>query len=287
MWFYSFNRGTGIIIGMRVASYNVLSGGFDSYDKDIKKPKRLERLKEAIKIIDADFIGLIDTARWDSLYSNSEIAKLFGYKSAYCINLEDERLKKIGHNNGITVLTNLEVNKYETINLVTRDAIRASVLIDGILVDIFSVYLDDLSEDTRIIQVNKLMEYIDSKTPSIIMGDLNSIKRLDLNLLNPLIDKFFQNNPGLLEGYEGVINDMKRGNVIEILEAHGLKDCSIRFSPTQPTKIFPAVVEEPVLRVDYAFVSSKFKTYNFRVLRDSVFDQTSDHYPIVFDCSLS
>lgn len=271
---------------MRLASYNVLSGGFDTYDNDAKEPKRLERLKEAIKIIDADFIGLIDTSRWDSLYTNTEIAKLFGYKSAYCINLEDERLKKIGHNNGITMLTNLEVIKYETINLVTRDAVRVSVLIDDILVDIFSVYLDDLSEDTRVIQTNKLLGYIDFKTPTIIMGDLNTLKRADLQILNPLIDKFFKNNPGLLEGYEGFLNDMKRGNVIEILEQHGLKDCSISFSATQPSKIFPAVVEEPVLRVDYAFVSSKLKTYNFRVLRDPLFDQTSDHYPIVFDCSL-
>ncbi|MFH2019517.1 MAG: hypothetical protein ABII80_02810 [bacterium] len=215
---------------MRVASHNVLSGGFDSYDEDAKKPKRLELLKEAIKIIDADFIGLIDTFKWDSLYTNSEIAELFGYKSAYCINLEDERLKKIGHNNGITVLTNLEVNIYETINLVTRNAVRASVFIDDILVDIFSVYLDDLSEDTRVIQTNKLLEYMDSKTPTIVMGDLNTLKRADLQLLNPLIDKFFQNNPGLLEGYESVIKDMKRGNVIEILEQHGLKDCSTSFS---------------------------------------------------------
>lgn len=271
---------------MKIASYNVLSGGFDKYDSDSTEPTRFNLLKQAIKTIKADFIGLIDTAKWDSLYTNSELAELFGYKSAYCINLEDERLKKIHHNNGITVLTNLEVKKYETINLETRDAIKTSVLIDDVLVDIYSVYLDDLSEDTRVIQVQNLMEYIDLTTPSIVMGDLNTLKKTDLVMLNPLIDKFFENNPELLVGYGGVMNDMKRGEVIEMLEKHGLRDTAKNSDATAPSKLFPAVVEEPVLRLDYAFVTPKLKTSDFRVLRDPLFDQTSDHYPIVFECNL-
>lgn len=264
-----------------------MSGGFDGYDYMAQQPVRLERIKEAVRAIGADFIGLVDTFRWDSLYSSAELAEIFGYRSAYCINLEDARLKEKGHNNGITVLTNLKVEKHATINLATRKAIKTSISEGDARLDIFSVYLDDLSEDTRVIQANKLLEYIDPKTPTIVMGDLNTFKRTDLDQLNPLIDKFFQNNPSLRKGYQGVLNDMKRGDAIEILEKHGLRDSSPQTIPTAPSKISPAIVGDPFLRLDYAFVSAGLNTTNFQVVRDPVFGQASDHYPIVFECALS
>ena len=96
---------------MRIAAYNILSGGFTTYNYESKTPERLQLLIKAIKEINADFIGLIDTFRWDSLFTESELRKIFNYKYVHCINLQDERLKSIGANNGITILSNIKFNK--------------------------------------------------------------------------------------------------------------------------------------------------------------------------------
>src|ERR1044071_8673670 len=111
---------------MKIASYNIMSGGFDDYSRNHGTPQRLTLLQTAIKKIDADVIGLIDTFRWDEMYTESDLTTLFGYKYAYCINLNDERLRQIGHNNGLTLLSNVKINP-RTIQLSSRDAIIAQV----------------------------------------------------------------------------------------------------------------------------------------------------------------
>jgi len=271
---------------MKVASYNILSGGFSSYSYDSSSPERLGLLKKAISRINADLIGLIDTFRWDSLYNNRQLTKTFSYKRAYCINLNDNRLKKKGHSNGITILTNLPVEYFETISLKTRDAIKTTLQINGEKLDIFTVYLDDLSENTRIKQTQALLKNINRKRPTIVMGDLNTLSQNDVPKTNPLIDKFATDNPQLIESLLPVLNEMKRGDVIKQLEMFGLKDAGKNGEPTAPTKLFPAIIKNAILRIDYAFHTDNVRVKNFKVLTDSLFSQTSDHYPIVFDINV-
>jgi len=271
---------------MKIASYNILSGGFNSYSYEPSSPERIELLKKAINIINADFIGLIDTFRWDTLYSNSQLTQLFGYKKAYCINLNDNRLKKKGHNNGITVLTNLPVEHFETISLETRDAIRTTLQINSSKLDIFTVYLDDLSEDVRIKQTQALLQYVDHERPTIITGDLNTLSLGDITKVNPLIDKFAANNRQLYESLIPVLNEMKRGEVTKILKEYGLQDADKKGRPTAPSKLFPAKIESAFLRIDYAFHTNKIQILDFKVFKNSVFNQASDHYPIVFDINI-
>ncbi|OGM19832.1 hypothetical protein A2686_04970 [Candidatus Woesebacteria bacterium RIFCSPHIGHO2_01_FULL_38_10] len=271
---------------MKVASYNILSGGFSSYSFDLTTPDRLKLLIKAVGIIDADFIGLIDTFRWDNLYKNSQIASLFGYKKAYCINLNDSRLKKKGHNNGITVLTNLPVEHFETVNLGTRDAVRTTIRLNNEKVDIFSVYLDDLSEDVRIGQVQSLLKFVENDKPTIIMGDLNTLDTEDIVRAEPLINKFAASNPQLYKNMAPVLNEMRRGEVTKILKEFGLQDADKSGEPTAPSKLFPAKIEDAILRIDYAFHTNEIQTINFKVMKGGVFDQSSDHYPIAFQLSI-
>lgn len=271
---------------MRIASYNILSGGFNNYRDDLKEPERINTLKQAINSLQADFVGLIDTYKWDEIYKNEQIAELFGYKLAYCINLNDDRLRKIGHNNGITVLTNNEVKSFETISLKTRDVIKTRILRDDKELDIYTVYLDDLSEDTRVQQVSALLNQVDKAVPSIIMGDLNTFKTTDLPKLTPMIDKFYEDNPQLHAKYGAVTDGMKSGRALSKLEESGFVDGAQQFDPTAPTHLFPVKIDEPFLRLDYAF-SHGINISNFRVPREDIFDRASDHYPIVFDCQTS
>ena len=271
---------------MKIASYNILSGGFNSYGYESSLPERLELLKKAIGIINADFIGLIDTFRWDALYSISQLSELFGYKKAYCINLNDIRLKEKGHNNGITVLTNLPVDQFKTITLETRDAIKTTLQINNNELDIFTVYLDDLSEDVRVKQTRTLLKYVDQTKPTIIMGDLNTISLGDIKKLTPLIDKFAANNRQLYESMKSVLNEMKRGEVTKIFKENKLLDADKDGETTAPTRLFPAKIEGSVLRIDYAFHTNKIHVSDFKVLKDLIFDKTSDHYPIVFNIDI-
>lgn len=271
---------------MKIASYNTLSGGFNSYNYESPAPERLKLLKKAIRIIDADLVGLIDTFRWDTLYSNGQLTQIFGYKNAYCINLDDERLKKKGHSTGITVLTNLPVESFETISLETRNAIKTDVRINNNRLDIFTVYLDDLNEDTRIGQIDTLLSQIRQDSSTIIMGDLNTLSPNEATGLTPLINKFFAEHPHLSESLMPVLDQMKRGEVTRILERHKFLDADKNGTPTAPSKLFPVKIESALFRVDYAFHTKDIQISNFKVPKDSIFDQVSDHYPIVFEVNI-
>ncbi len=62
---------------MKVATYNIMSGGFTDYDYSLPHPTRLPLIQKAVKAINADFIALIDTFRWDELHSNNKIASMY------------------------------------------------------------------------------------------------------------------------------------------------------------------------------------------------------------------
>lgn len=272
---------------MRIASYNILSGGFKTYSFELSSPKRLDLLKKAVKSINADLIGLVDTFRWDSLYTIEQLSELFSYTNVYCINLNDSRLKEKGHNNGITVLTNLPVKKFETISLTTRDAIKATIEMDNDEVDVFSVYLDDLSEDTRLTQVDALLKNIKIDKPTVIMGDLNTLSLKDLSKTDLLINEFAKVNPQMYKAMKPVLDQMKRGEVIKQFETFGLKDADKDGMPTAPTKLFPAEIKGAVLRLDYALYTDRLKVQNFNVLTGPNFDKSSDHYPISFEVEIN
>jgi len=100
---------------MKIASYNIMSGGFNDYNFNSLKPQRLDLLKKAIKEIDADFIGLIDTFKWKDIFRQQDLKKLFNYKKVFHINMDDVRVdKKIG----LTVLTNFLNVKFKKVSLI-------------------------------------------------------------------------------------------------------------------------------------------------------------------------
>lgn len=265
---------------MRIASYNIMGGGFDGYDLISKKPQRLPELKAAIQELGADVIGLIDTFRWDEIFSTEELGQLFGYKYVFCINLNDNRLKEIGRNNGLTLLSNVPMTDVSTIRITTRDAVVAH-LPDNIM--LILAYLDDLSEDTRISQIKALSSTLDAKKPTIIMGDLNTISKSEVAGVREALNVFYVENPGIEDELGPVIADMQRGEVVALLKSLGFQDADTSNSPTVPTKLFPAKSDRPFLRLDYCFHSQLVEVTNFAVPTQDIFQRASDHLPIVFD----
>lgn len=259
-----------------------MRGGFNNYTPALTTPQRLPLLKKAVKKLDADIIGLIDTFRWDEIYTEAEVADLFGYKYCYCINLNDERLKQLGHNNGITLLSNLEITP-RTIRLSTRDAIVARVQGPSSVFNLVIVYLDDLSEGIRLEQVRALQPLFNSPEPLLLMGDLNSIRESGRRHAKIGVEKCIQENPEIGKVLKPVIDDMLRSEVINQLESWGLQDADYkRQHPTMPTLLFPAKVGEPFLRIDYCLHSLALSVNEFNVSYDEIFQKASDHFPISF-----
>ncbi|MFC1649375.1 endonuclease/exonuclease/phosphatase family protein [Patescibacteria group bacterium] len=270
---------------MKILSYNVMQGGFEKYSFDQKEPKRINLIKKVVASVDADFVSLIDTFRWDTHFTSSDLKSLFGYEYVYCINLEDKRLIDLGHNNGITVLTRFPNPHFETIRLSTRNAVKTSIEINRKQVFLFSVYLDDLSEKTRVSQIESLKKHIDDASKTSVMGDMNSfeskhLRKIKMNIKKVLSAVDQAKKPALVS----VAQDMMKGKTIEEIKKIGLRNVSNTLHPTATTPLSP-LSETPFIQLDYAFVGSRLNTKNFKVLINETTSRTSDHYPICFEVS--
>ena len=267
---------------MEILSWNIMSGGFNGYDSTASRPERLELLIKAIKEADVDLVSLVDTHRWNEVFTVNELKEMFGYENAFIVKLDDGRLRVKGHDNGIAILTRLPVKRFETIRLATRNAIKTTM--EGGL-ELFSVYFDDLSEDTRLKQATILLGLVGNKM-SIIAGDLNTFDRDDLEESKRQIQKLYQQYPQLINGMKPVLDGMARAEVTALLKRRGLTDMGKNAGNTIPSPLFPVRIDVPVLRVDYGFCTPDVKMESFEVLRGGVFDQVSDHCPIKMRVSL-
>ncbi len=269
---------------MKVASYNILSGGFSAYDYSLESPERIPELQRALKMLDADVVGLIDTFRWDEIYTSEELKRLFGYQYSTHINLNDERLRSLGVNNGVALLSRIPLVKAEKIRISTRDAIKAQVVYQEDSINIFVVYLDDQSEDTRLSQIDALLEYVNENVPTLIFGDFNMIAPANNNRTKESLAKFFVDNPLLVSKYQTILDSMLRSEAYTKLIGAGFNDAGADNGNTFPTKLWPsAEFDSPILRLDYCFHTSDIKVTDFEIVVNKHTHKTSDHFPIKFN----
>ena len=253
---------------MEFLAYNIMSGGFNDYGDMAKMPQRIDLLKEILDQQKADFVSLIDTYRWTEVFTREDLQKMFGYKNVFMVKLNDERLIKKGHDNGITVMTNLDVNNFSEIRLFNRNAIKTELNVEGRKVDVFSIYLDDVSEDTRLEQTRSLFGLM-SNNPTVFMGDLNTMDADDktkLPILGNILDMVFK--------------DMLRGEVIKLIKENGFVDTNLARMKTVPTTLFPIKTDEPLARLDYIFYRGDVGCKKFEVLSGEIFEKMSDHLPV-------
>ena len=255
-----------------------MSGGFNSYSSEADAPERLNLLKKVIADIDADFVGLIDTFRWKEVFTPSDLRKHFGYKNVFCIDMNDARVdKKIG----LTVLSRFNI-QCKQLRIYNRNCIKSTIERKGNEYTIFTVYLDDLSEDTRLHEVESLLSQVTRKN-TVIMGDLNTFAKSDLEYMPKDIQSHFRKKPDLHKDLKGVFQEMKRAEVVYLLQKEGFVNGMPTFQPTAPSKLFPGALDAPFVRIDYVFHSKDIQIKRAKVLRSDVLDKTSDHFPIYFE----
>jgi len=250
-----------------------MSGCYESYAQDAKLTARYELLKKAVKAVDADFVGLADTFKWKETFSPSDLRRDFDYKNIFLIDMEDTRVES---NIGVAVMTNLDVQGFNTTRAFNRNCIETKL--NGLTV--YTCYLDDISEDTRLFQIKSLLSQ--TAEPAIIHGDLNTFSKEDLLTVDRISPSFEEANPGLSAKLKPIIEDMRRCAVVDELTTCGFKDSAEKWMPTMPTKLFPATgVNEPFLRVDYIFHTAGVFVEDLTVPKGDLFDEVSDHFPLV------
>jgi len=265
-----------------ILSWNILSGGFKSYEDPAKRPGRIDALVKAIKEVKPDVVSLVDTYRWTEVFNVEDLKNMFGYANAYSVKLNDKRLITKRHDNGITVFSQIPNTNMQPFWISTRNAVKTHV--GGI--DLFSVYFDDLSEDARLKQTKAVLKLVDPNTLTIVIGDLNTIDGHDLSQTNVRLLELAQKFPKQMKYMENVFNEMKRGEITRMFENRGFIDLGKDKGNTVPAKLFPLPVEKPIARIDYAFANRKVKLEEFKVLTDENFGKLSDHYPIWMKVSI-
>lgn len=270
-----------------LASYNIMTGGFNSGSLSLRTPERLALLQEAIKKIKADFIGLIDTYRWSETFTQRELQSLFGYKKSFQITLQDKRISPLA---GIAVLSNLPVKRFQSCRLENRNCLKAEVVCKGKIIDIFTVYLDDLKEETRIKQVKALLKLVKPK-PTIIMGDLNSVCPEDVPQLKLNWKKFleahtdFKKRKDFDSYFTPAFKSFCTARVIPKIRSFGFLEVGAQEGNTFPTPLF-LNCPVPYSRIDYIFYNSFLKVKKFQVYKKGIFNKASDHYPVAGQVNL-
>jgi len=263
---------------MKVLSYNVMNGGYNSYSSKANTPERLDLLKKVITDIDADFIGLIDTFRWKEVFTPNDLRKHFGYRNVFCIDMDDTRVDK---RIGLTVLSKFDM-QCKQLRIYNRNCIKSTINRKGYEYTIFTAYLDDLSEDTRLLEIKSLLSQITRKN-TVIMGDLNTFTKSDLEHIPKDVQNYFRKEPDLYKDLKSAFQEMKRGEVVYLLQKEGFVNGMPTFQATAPSKLFPGDFDAPFVRIDYVFHSKDMQIKEAKVLKSGVLDRTSDHFPIYFE----
>lgn len=271
---------------LRIFEWNISCGGFEAYGHQTPPPPRLQAIVKGVKQANADVVVLIDTFLWDELYKPDELCSLFGFSSAHSINLNDERLKLNGSDNGITILTNLADPVFRRINLGDRDALQMTTAIYEKEIDVIGTYLTFLDEETRLKEVEVLLGHLSHEKKTILAGDFNSIAPKDHSISEQVLELFLSSIPKTIKGelYE-IEEKIENKKVIDFLLSHGLTDAGDRFSPTLPTKVFNPLIP-PILRLDYCFVSPDIAVRSCKALYGELYDYASDHYPLLTEVVL-
>jgi len=271
---------------MKIATYNIFKGGFGAYDNNVAwPPKRLNLIKQAVKQIDADFIGLVDSFDWDKGPKDQEIAKYFDYPFAKTIKLEDQWRGEDCTDTNLTVLTKMEAD-FESVSAGGRNFLKSQIELSGIILNIFTVYLDYRKDSTRLIQIKKLVEKITNDQSSVIMGDLNTFGAYSLPKEISALFGFGTRILGISKILPEFIRKIYESSVPKILTSHTFSTANIQHKPTAPTNILTKGILKPFIEIDYIFHNPGIKSSNFQIYTGGVFEKASDHYPISCEIGL-
>lgn len=153
-------------------------------------------------------------------------------------------------------------------------------------------HLDQLSDDLRLDQVTSLVDLTRGLGPHILAGDFNVFQRSDCSdeawgkIVGDAESKGWTPPPETTKAINKLLSGGYRDSFWES-DNHktGEVDCDVE-GAAGDTK-FPGAtcwVVKPLLRIDYAFLSSELVSAGVKVMQHQrVLDDASDHFPVLVD----
>ena len=184
---------------------------------------------------------------------------------------------------GVALLSKFPLITCEPVSLHNRNGLKATIEKDGAIFDVFVVYLDDLSEATRKLEVEALTGYVKPGQPTIVMGDFNALWPRHVPIVKQSVEAFIRNNPSITQRPDysamcSVFENFYMAEALPILEANGFKETSQSMA-TALTKLHPLAMPEACFPVDHILVKN-CSALEYQVHKGSLFERASDHYPL-------
>lgn len=165
------------------AEWNIDKGGFTRYDMTEPTPTHEDAIREVVSSLNVDALALVDVFRWRSHYGTEQaIADHLGMQVAFHTPLADESMitnSPEAEEIGIVFATNEKVGYFNDIDLETRQASRVVLDIGEYGLQVATAYLHHKNEDTRIQQARALNAQLIADMPTVILGDLNTLRPLE------------------------------------------------------------------------------------------------------------
>ncbi len=252
---------------LRICHFNILKGG----------EKRLKNISKVIENINPDICGILE-----SVGSKNEIRCLQNMGKDLGYNLFDIAIANSKYN--IAIFSKLSL----TIKVIQKGV--QHVILKGIIengpfknLSVFFIHLSPVSEDARLLEINKLLKYTTKVPQAIIMGDFNSLSEHDPYNQKKLLN-IFQKNNIIKYGTKKL-----RFDVIKEIELSGLIDATnylkYPYSASTPTLSNKDINHIANIRIDYAFLTKNIIKYLKRVeiVKNKHTEIASDHYPLFID----
>lgn len=268
-------------------TWNPKAGGFNSYQSTAVMPERdgkvMAFLHGAKQQHNLDTVIIPDAFRWQDIYEGEVgIARKLGYKTAYYVLMDDEKLSHDeGRHIGVAFATDKPVHATETIDLGTRQGLNAILDIGPGGVQISSVYLDHDDESRRLQQAKALVTHLrKNDIPTIIGGDLNGLQAVLSNASfgtrakDELLRRVITRAPERLT--PRVATALNQRQAVPYLLANGYVNADPFSRPTCPSRL-------PMVEVDYLMHTADITASNTQVLRPG----TSDHRAVVTTAQLA
>ena len=252
---------------IRIAHYNILSGGKD----------RLNKIIKVIGSINPDICGLLEAVGWENnIDTYKKKFKSKGYKYFY--------LAKANSKYNIAIISKIQI-KVEEVKRGIRHVIVKVMIKEGHLknTEIYYVHLSPYSEDERISEIKILFKKISKSKNVILMGDFNALSFLDKNNSKKLLSKFKKKNItkyGTKNLRFDVISEIYKNNFIDTFNF--LKN---KFDYSTPTKCNTDTNHAEKIRIDYAFVNKNLltKIKTCKIFKNIITETASDHYPLYIE----
>ncbi len=257
---------------MKILTYNILHGGED------ENKSRIPMILNIIKSISPNVAAIQEANKFDK----NDYAKLKQFKINFPYSAYSEGLiSKSGRRYDVVTISSIPLKKASDFDTSTRNG-NLNISIDSEFgkISICNTHLSPKTEDERLIELSKIIESQSKYEHKIILGDLNSLSRLDKyeqKVFDSFNDK--QKRKFLKKGtpqYDvtDLLTNLEYVDVTAFLNQIG---------NTVPTNSNVDVAHECALRLDYIFVSKSLinKVSNIEIIKNSLTEQASDHYPLV------